>query len=912
MREPAGDAANLFERLQSVAAPQPDRLALQIKDATGYRGLTYGELVRQARLLAGALVRAGLAPGDRVALISENRPEWAVAYFAVTAAGGTAVPLDVQLGDAEVGNVLRHAGCRMAVGSRAQIPRFLAVGADDALLAVAVDLDADRDGQRTLAFRRALDDPALAQVPLPRVDRGALASILYTSGTTGVPKGVMLSHGNFLANVESVLKFRLINAADNLLSVLPLHHAFPFTVQMILLFTGARITFPASLKGPDLLACMNETGVTALVAVPQLFYLLHKGIFEQIERRPPLVRAALRLLLRLSGALRPTGINLGRLVFAQVHRRFGGRIRIMASGGARLDPIIARDFLALGFTLTEGYGLTETAPVVAFNPLARVVPGSVGVPLPGVEVRIVTPDAEGVGEIAIRGPNVMQGYYQHAAATAEVLRDGWFLSGDLGKLTPDGYLIITGRAKEVIVLSSGKNIYPEEIEERYLKSAYIKEICLVPQISERAGATLEGLLALVLPDLDVFRAKGLTNVVETVRWDMENVGKDLPTYQRPTGLRIVKEGFPRTRLGKIQRHLVQQRFREEVAHEGPRTETAAPGEADLAAQADPIGRQVFAYLREATKKPAVRLEDNLELDLGMDSLARVEMLAALEGLFHVTIPDEAAAELFTVREVIERLHLLQTSGAPLPPPDRRRGWTEILSDEAPADVAELVQAGSRRSAARITAFSRAVCITVLRGIYRLRVEGLEHVPRTGPLILVANHCSYFDAFILATALPYPVAQQVFYLGFELFFRTRILAWWARGVRVIPVDMDNYLVRALQASARILRNGKILCLFPEAERSADGSVRPFRKGTGILVRELRVPVLPAHITGSFEAWPRGQSYPRLHPLRVRFGPVVPAAALLENDGPPGADDAETVVRRLRDRVVGLGADGDSTP
>ena len=237
---------------------------------------------------------------------------------------------------------------------------------------------------------------------------------------------------------------------------------------------------------------MHETGVTALVAVPQLFYLLHKGIFEQIGRRPPLVRALLRLFLRLSGALRPTGINLGRLVFGQVHRRFGGRIRIMASGGARLDPIIARDFLALGFTLTEGYGLTETAPVVAFNPLARIVPGSVGVPLPGVEVRIVTPDAEGVGEIAIRGPNVMQGYYQHALATAEVLRDGWFLSGDLGKLTPDGYLIITGRAKEVIVLSSGKNIYPEEIEEQYLKSAYIKEICLVPQISERAGATWRG------------------------------------------------------------------------------------------------------------------------------------------------------------------------------------------------------------------------------------------------------------------------------------------------------------------------------------------------------------------------------------------------------------------------------------
>jgi len=224
-----------------------------------------------------------------------------------------------------------------------------------------VDLDAQADGERTLALEVALRNPDVAHPPLPRVESDALASILYTSGTTGTPKGVMLSHGNFLANADSVMKFRLVNAQDNLLSVLPLHHAFAFTVQLILLFTGAQITFPPSLKGPDLLACMHETGVTVLVAVPQLFYLLHKGIFDQIGKRPLLVRALLRLLLRLSGAVRPSGINLGRLVFGQVHRRFGGRIRIMASGGARLDPLIARDFLALGFTLTEGYGLTPEA-----------------------------------------------------------------------------------------------------------------------------------------------------------------------------------------------------------------------------------------------------------------------------------------------------------------------------------------------------------------------------------------------------------------------------------------------------------------------------------------------------------------------------------------------------------------------
>jgi long-chain acyl-CoA synthetase len=542
---------SLFATFEAVAARQPDRLALQIREGAGYRRLTYAEVARQARALAAALIEAGVAPRDRVALVSENRPEWSVAYFAVAASGATAVPLDVQLSDGELAVVLKHAGCRMAIASGKQAPRVLAVKETGEAPLRVVDLDAEATADRTLALRDILRDRGGAATPsLPAISDDAPASILYTSGTTGTPKGVVLSHGNFLANARSVLEFGLVNAQDNLLGLLPLHHAFAFMVQLILLYSGAHITFPPSLKGPDLLACMQETGVTLLVGVPQLFYMLHKGIFDEIGRRPAPARFLLKGLLRLSGVLHPSGVNLGRIIFAPVHRKFGGRLRILCSGGARLDPVIARDFLALGFAMIEGYGLSETAPAVCFNPPGRMRPGSVGVPLPGVEVRIVNPDADGVGEIAIRGPNVMQGYYRNPAATAEVMRDGWFLSGDLGYLGAQGYLTITGRAKEVIVLSSGKNIYPEEVEEQYLKSPYIKEICLVPQAADRGRATVEGLLALVLPDLGYFRAQGMTNIFETIRWDMENVGRDLPPFKRPTGLVIVKEEFPRTRLGR--------------------------------------------------------------------------------------------------------------------------------------------------------------------------------------------------------------------------------------------------------------------------------------------------------------------------------------------------------------------------
>jgi long-chain acyl-CoA synthetase len=291
----------------------------------------------------------------------------------------------------------------------------------------------------------------------------------------------------------------------------------------------------------------------------------------------------------------------------------------------------------------------------------------------------------------------------------------------------------------------------------------------------------------------------------------------------------------------------------------------------------------------------------------MDSLARVEMLVALEEIFNVKIPDEAAAECFTVREVIERLQALR--GAPISAgaPSRRRGWGEILTASPPAEVQALFEASSRPSATVITAVTRALCAALFRTIYRLRVEGLQHVPTQGPLILVANHCSFFDGFILAASLPLRTCQRIFYMGFEWFFRHPILAWWGRGVRVIPVDMDTLLMRALQASAVVLRQGKILCVFPEGERSMDGRVRPFRKGVGILAKELRVPVLPAYIAGSFEAWPRGQSWPGIHRLHVRFGPVAMPEALLTGEGPRGADDPDTIVMRLREQVAALGGE-----
>jgi long-chain acyl-CoA synthetase len=572
---------------------------------------------------------------------------------------------------------------------------------------------------------------------------------------------------------------------------------------LVPLLSGSCTVFLQSLKAPDLLACMQETGVTVLVGVPQLYAMLHRGLWEQVGRRPALARAAFRVLLAVSDRLLPlTGERAGRFLFRQVHRRFGGRLRLMASGGAKLDPAVGADFRRLGFSVLEGYGLTETAPIVSFNPPERPVLESVGLPLPGVEVRIGTPDPGGVGEILVRGPNVMSGYYRNPEATAEALRDGWLHTGDLGYRDADGYLYITGRAKEVIVLPSGKNIYPEEVEAHYLQCPYIKEICVVGvEAGGTAGVATESLRALILPDFDYLKAQRLSSAREAIRWDMENYSRLLPAYKRVTGFILVKEPFPRTRLGKIQRHRVQELYQDLLAAP-PSPEGAAP--ADDPVLARPGADRILALLSERAKGRAVRLDDSLELDVGIDSLGRVELVVALEEMFGIELPDGAGSEVFTVRELITRVLEAAGSGR-APTVSRRSPWEAILSSPPDAAAQARLAAGTSTQARVFSWFVREVCWLLFTLGCRLRVRGRERVPETGPFILASNHASYIDGFVIAAALPYRFLTRLHVVGFQTFFQGPIMDWFARNVRIIAIDLDAYLARALQMAAHVLRD-----------------------------------------------------------------------------------------------------------
>lgn len=860
-----------------AAEKYPDNVAFNYFDRS-WRRITYGEFLGKTKGISAFLIRWGMEKGDRVAIVSENRYEWCASYLGILMAGGVGVPIDAQLGPAEIGNLLNDSGAVLVFHSEKTGPNIKG-------LIRKVSFDSPE-------FEDIRDTPETESYP--QVSEEDLASIVYTSGTTGTPKGVMLTHRNFCSDAEAVISAGLVTREDNVLSILPLHHTYPFMCTFLVpLFLGAKVTYPPGMKGTDLMAAMKETGVTVLVAVPQLLELIRNGIIKKLREAPAIISPILFFLLRACGALRATtGINLGKVVFRTAHMAFGKKLRFFASGGARLAPQVMKDLEALGFTVLEGYGLTETSPVVTFNPIAKRKPGSAGKPLPSVEIMVMNPSDTVGGEIAIRGPMVMRGYYKRPEATEQVMRDGWFMSGDLGYLDNEQYLFITGRAKEVIVLSSGKNIYPEEIEKEYLKIPLIKEICITG--IEKEGA-VESLHGVIFPDLEYARKERIGNISESLKWAMNAVALKLPPYMRLKGFTLSSEPLPKTPLGKLKRYVIKDLIRK-TAVEG-----RVAREEDERLSSDETGRVVRECIEPLLREGmTVHLQDNLELDLGLDSLQRIELVVALEKAFSLSLPETFASEVQTVGELVGRIKEFKAKGIP---GVEKPIWEDIFSAEIPDE--ERKKIGLRPGTVEWV-FS-AVCLRivelVLRLFFRLEARGVGNLP-PAPFIIAPNHCSNMDGFVVAASVGLSVFRNLYFQGFQKYFRGTLPSLFARLAHVIPIDPETFLSRALQLSSAVLRENRALCIFPEGGRSIDGTIMEFKKGIGIVALEHNIPVVPALIEGTFEALPRGAVWPKFRKVRLFIDkPLYPADVDFSRK-PEGMDDYQFFANEVRERVKRL--------
>ena len=513
-----------------------------------YQDIFYTELGESVDAFSKGLNALGVQKDDRVALLSENRPEWAITDFGSLKAGAVTVPMFSTLTAAQVGYILKDSGSKIiCVSTSRQLEKVIAIRDEVPTLEQIIAFDPIEGEPPTgvIQFEAVCELEGQGQgigVKNPsHVSEDDIATIIYTSGTTGDPKGVMLTHANFISNLQACKSLIDVSDADVLLSFLPLSHVFErLGGHYVPLFSGAKVAYAESTF--TVAQNMREVAPTVMLSVPRLYETMHDRILRAVQEGSPIkqkifhwgvsvgssVSSAIQKGKKPSAILQLQQNIADKLVFAKLKAATGGRLRFFVSGGAALPQSIAEFFHAAGILILEGYGLTETSPVISMNHPAQWRFGTVGVPVPGVEVHIAED-----GEILTRGPHVMKGYFNNESATAEVIdREGWFYTGDIGIIDADGFVKITDRKKNIIVLSNGKNVAPQPIESELVQSPYIDQIMLV-------GNERKNLAALIVPNFDALKAWATENDIAT---------DDLATMLETREVQQLIQGEIRSRL----------------------------------------------------------------------------------------------------------------------------------------------------------------------------------------------------------------------------------------------------------------------------------------------------------------------------------------------------------------------------
>ena len=903
--------ATLYDRFVDCATRWPQNIALEMQRESRLESYSFSQARHMAESIGRWLLEQNLKPGSRIALFADNDPRWVVTYLGTIAAGLTIVPLDTGFHADQVTKLLKDSGSGLLfcdarhVNVAQQAASSLGIG----LVLLNPGQLAEARDAGWIADLDVIFSAGPGNFQAAEVESESVAAILYTSGTTADPKGVMLTHANIEGEVDAILHWADIGPSDAILGVLPMFHVLAQMANLLLpIASGARAVYLETLNTTELLRGLRERNITAFAVVPQFFYLIHERIFKEAGQRGKFFPALLRTLMRLNTALRTVGINAGSMFFGKIHAIFGSRMRFLVTGGSRFDPQIARDFHALGVDVLQAYGLTETSGgAFACSPGKNVI-GSVGKPLHGVESKILDPEpdqdsGQQVGEILVRAPLVMKGYWNRQDATAAALQDGWLHTGDLGYFDKAGNLFITGRKKELIILANGKNIYPEEIEAHYLTSPYVKEICVMALEARAGDPTSERLYAVVVPNFDVLKQRKIVNAKEVIRFDIEGLSANLPSTKRIGSYEIWQEDLPRTTTRKLKRFEIEKRVRANRARgaaEEPDLSQKPLSAEDKSWSGQPLVQTAFRIIREAAKNSPERIQpnDNLELDLGFDSMQRVELLVALEKELGGDVEESRLAEVYTVRELVDVV-LASAAGGKTAPRAAFAGWKAVLEEE-PTDPEVLRLAHRQNFAEHFWYGVGRLAEIIAADRFKLRARGIEKLPRRGPYIICSNHQSFLDPVVLGAVLPWAIFRQTFSVGTSEIFGSGFMRRLARWLRVIVVDPDANLIPAMRAGAYGLRHGRVLILYPEGERSIDGTPRTFKKGASILSIHLQVPIVPVAIEGFYEAWPRGKRFQKFAPLSIEFGdPIFP---------PPESDASESAYDRLtadlKGRVVSM--------
>ena len=871
-----------LEQFDAWADKEPARFAFALHHSDGTDEYSYADVQQESRRVAASLVASGIGAGDRVGILMDNCPHWVFAILGTLRIGAVGVPLSTLLPAPSVRRLVDHAECSLVFADGPNLPTAAEAMKESAVPIVGLGSDSS-----TIEDWNAFLARGEGTQWHPAASPDGTAVLMYTSGTTGDPKGVRISSQGLSQDIDGIIETLELSPDHRILSVLPFSHVLPLVANGLgALAAGCGVVFLSAISPQSIVEAFKRHRITFFVCVPQFFYAVHKRVFGQAGSLSWIQRKLFGALLGLSRTMKNP--RLSRRLFSKIHRSIGPDLDLLITGGSRFEPSVAEDFQALGYTMIQAYGLTETSAAATVTPVSHNAVGTVGRPVRGVTVRIDNPDASGIGEVCIKGEILMQGYYRDEQATAKAIRDGWLHTGDLGQLDADGNLTITGRSKDVIVLANGKNIYPEEVEEHYQKCPYIKEICVMGMPDTSGHGDL--LHAVVVPDLDEFRKRRETAIAEMIRYELDNRSKELASFMRVHSLSVRNEVLPRTLTRKLKRFEI---YEEEVSRSRAGGEPAARGEDHDLLQSG-MGRMVAEAIHAA--KPdagALSPEMNFDLDLGFDSLGRVELLAEIEGRAGAEVSEEKVNQIFTVGELVKALEAVDEVSVTEP-----RSWKKKLTAEGDEELAHQYIRESRASLT-LFGFPTIRLLGLIAKIpFRTKVAGLENLPQSGPFIICPNHVSYLDPFLLCSVLPYRVIRDIFILGYTAYFSGPVMSRLGNSVNIVPVDPNANLTRAMRIAAVGLRRNRILLVFPEGERSIDGKLTQFKKGSAILSVELGVPIVPVGIRGTFEAWPRGGSL-KAHPVEIEIGEPIDPKEITDASEPYGKlnDSLKDAVRSL---------------
>ncbi|MGL4253390.1 MAG: AMP-binding protein [Fusobacteriaceae bacterium] len=781
------------------------------KTAIIYDGdrISYNEMIRRIK---GYSEIVEIEEEDKVVIYMENRPELIYSFLGVWDKKGTNVCLDSTFSGEELQYYFKDSNPKYIFTSeknKANVAEAL-TALNMSVPVIVVDEHKPQYTGTDLVTRTP--------------DSDQVALMLYTSGTTGEPKGVMLTFDNVLVNIEGLDTYKMYRESDVVLALLPMHHIFSLIGAGIVPFSkGATIVFLKELSAQAMIDAFKEHKVTLMLGVPRLWEALHKKIMDKINSSP-VTAGIFKIMAKVQNK------ELSKKIFKKVHEGFGGNIRFFVSGGSKLNPQVAEDFLTLGIDVCEGYGLTETAPMITFTPINQVVPGSAGKVMPGVEIKFLDD-----GEILSRGRNLMRGYYNKPEATAEAIdSEGWFHTGDLGEMRGE-YLFVTGRKKEMIVLSNGKNLNPIEIE-MWLseKSDLIQEVAVTEYNSL--------LTAVIFPNFQKMQEEGVTNITETLKWGViDKYNNSVPNYKKILDVRVVREELPKTRIGKIRRFML-----------GDVIEGVATEKKDIVEPTFEEYLSIKEFLVNLKNKEIISTA-HLELDLGLDSLDITELLAYLQHSFGIKAEQSLLLDYPTVVKLAEYVRDNATEGNM-----EEVNWNTELNSVRPVELKGNI----------VGKVAKLLLKPIFALYLREKITGRENIIAE-PAIYVGNHQSFADAFLFNNAANNMLLTKAHYIAKVKHFNTPFRRALAENGNLIIMDINKSVGDSLKDAAAVLKSGGSVVIFPEGARTRDGKMLEFKKSFAILAKELNVPVVPFGIKGAYELFPANEKFPKSGEVELKF-------------------------------------------